>query len=406
MEIDVHSPDTYAIGVPYEQFRWLRANAPVYWHGEPNGRGFWAITKHQDIVAISRDPHTFSSARGGTFIYDPLPDDLVVMQMVMLNMDPPQHTRFRNIIKTAFLPKILVGLEGKIRAAVNRIMDSIADKNECDFVHEVAAELPLTVIADMLSVPQEDREKVFGWSTLMVSYDDPEFQTNSGEGLAAAMEMWAYAGELGQKRFENPGNDLISLLMKGVTDGGLSAMEFASFFMMLIVAGNETTRNAISAGMLALIEYPAEMARLRVHPELMPSAVEEILRWSPPMIAFRRTAMRDTEIRGVKIKDNDKVVLFYPSANRDEEVFANPDVFDIARTPNDHLTFGVGQHICLGLNLARMEIRVMFEELLSRFTDFELSAPPRRLRSNFTNTIKSMPLRFRRATSSRLAQAL
>ena len=405
MDINVHDPDTYVAGIPYEQFRWLRAHSPVHWHAEPKGRGFWAITKYSDIVAISRDPHTFSSARGATFIHDPEPDDLAGMQMMLLNMDPPQHTRFRNIIKSAFLPKVIMGLEPKIRATVRNIVDSIADRGECDFVRDVAAELPLQVIADMLSVPIEDRQKVFAWSNLMVGYDDPEYQQSFDDGRAAAMEMWSYAGELGQKRFENPGDDLVSLLMKSVVDGGLAAMEFASFFMLLIVAGNETTRNAISAGMLTLMEHPEEVAKLRAHPELLPSAVEEILRWCPPLIAFRRTAMRDTEIRGVKIKENDKVVLFYPSANRDEEVFANPDVFDVSRTPNDHLSFGIGQHVCLGLNLARMEMRLMFQELLGRFSEIALSGPPRRLRSNFTNTTKTMSVRYVRAATAAAPQA-
>jgi cholest-4-en-3-one 26-monooxygenase len=228
----------------------------------------------------------------------------------------------------------------------------------------------------------------------MVGFDDPEMQKDHAEGTAAAMQMYQYAGELAQKRFDNPSDDLISVLMQSVSDGGLSPFEFASFFMLLFVAGNETTRNATAGGMLTLIEHPDQRERLLKDPSLAGSAVEEILRWWSPLIYFRRTATRDVELRGQKIKENDKVVMYYPSANRDEEVFADPFNFDIARTPNDHLAFGVGQHWCLGANLARLELRIMFEELMRRMPDLQLAGPVRRLRSNFLNAIKTMPVRY------------
>jgi cholest-4-en-3-one 26-monooxygenase len=394
-KFDVYDPGIYAEAVPWETFKRMRAEAPVYWHHEPDGgRGYWALTKYNDIVAVSRDPATFSSARGATFIKDQNDVDLPVLQTFMLNMDPPQHIRFRNLVKHAFIPKSLGPLEPRVRKMVRQIIDDVAHKGRCEFVAEIACQLPLRVITEMIGVPEADRQKVYDWSNKMTGFDDPEFQTCVEDGQAAAMEMWQYAGELGQLRLDKPGDDLITMLMKGVTDGGLSAMEFASFFMLLIVAGNETTRNATSGGVLSLLQHPAEKEKLLARPELLPSAIEEILRWVSPLIYFRRTATRDTEIRGVRIRENDKVVLYYPSANRDEEQFDAPERFDITREKNDHLAFGNGQHVCLGASLARFELRCLFEELLVRMPDIELDGDPKRLRSNFLNGIKSMPVRY------------
>lgn len=397
-EFDVYDPGIYVEGIPHATFTRMRAEAPVYWHAEPDGgRGYWAITKYEDVVRISKDPATFSSARGATFIRDANDVDLPVLQTFMLNMDPPQHIRFRNLVKHAFVPKSLPAYEPGIRKMVRQIIDKVAPIGRCDFVNDIAAQLPLRVIAEMLGVPDEDREMVFAWSNIMTSFDDPEFQKSEDSqaaAQAAAMEMYQYAGALGQQRLEKPGDDLVSMLMKGVLDGGMSAMEFASFFMLLFVAGNETTRNATSGGLLALIEHPAERARLLADPSLLPSAIEEILRWVSPLIYFRRTATRDVEIRGQLIRENDKVAIYYPSANRDEDVFPDPFRFDISRRPNDHLAFGIGQHWCLGANLARLELRCMFEELLRRMPAVELEGEPKRLRSNFLNGITSMPVRF------------
>jgi cholest-4-en-3-one 26-monooxygenase len=394
MNIDVYSPDVFHRGIPYDDYRRLRREAPVYFHPEPNGPGFWAISKYADVVAISRDPQTFSSHRGGTFIRDPAPDDLQVMQQMMLNMDPPQHIRFRNIVKHAFVPRVVAGLDQKVRRLVDEILDQVAPRGECEFVHDIACQLPLRVVAEMLGIPDSDREMVYNWSNKLVGFDDPELQESWAAGTAAAVEMFAYAGELAQRRFAQPGDDVVSMLMKGVEDGGLSPFEFASFFMLLFVAGNETTRNLISGGMLALIEHPAERARLTREPELINKGVEEMLRWVTPLIQFRRTATRDVELRGQQIRENDKVVLMYHSANRDEEVFPDADRFDVGRTPNEHLAFGIGQHFCLGNNLARLEARVMFAEILKRLPDLELAGEPRRLRSNFVNAWKTIPVRF------------
>jgi cholest-4-en-3-one 26-monooxygenase len=393
--IDIYDPDVFVRGVPHDAFRVLRAEAPVYFHPEPGGRGFWAVTKYDDIVAISKDPATFSSWRGGTNIPDYPPDNLAVIRMLMVNMDPPQHTKFRRLTSTGFTPRMIARMEEYIRRAAVKIVDEAAPLGACDFVTRIAAELPLVVIADIMGVPQEDRHKVFDWSNRLIGFDDPEFQTSLEDATMAAAEMWGYANELAEGRKGKEGKDLVTVLINAEIDGErLTEMEFDAFFLLLAVAGNETTRNLISGGMLALIEHPQQRQRLLADPSLLPSAVEEMLRWVTPVIHFRRTATRDVELRGQQIKENDKVALFYSSANRDEERFSDPQVFDVGRQPNDHLAFGIGQHSCLGLNLARLEIRVMFEEILKRMPDIELDGEVRRLRSNFINGIKTMPVRF------------
>ena len=257
------------------------------------------------------------------------------------------------------------------------------------------AELPLIVIAELVGVPLEDRHKVFEWSNRLIGFDDPEFGNTAEVGKQAAMEMWLYANELAEQRKKDPRDDLVSALMMGEVDGEkLSEVDFDSFFLLLAVAGNETTRNLISGGMRALIEHPAEWKRLKENPALLNTAVEEMLRWVSPVNHFRRTVTRDTEIRGQKLREGDKVIMWYPSANRDEDFFPNPTSFDVGRSPNNHLAFGIGEHFCLGANLARLEIRAIFEEVIRRMPDIELAGPVRRLRSNFINGIKEMPVRF------------
>jgi cholest-4-en-3-one 26-monooxygenase len=393
--MDVYDLDTYQRAIPHEVFSRLRKESPVYFNQEPGGRGFWVITKHADVVAISKDPKTFSSARGGTNLNDLPPEDLSIVQIMMVNMDPPKHNKFRNLVSKGFTPRMIAQLEPAIRRAAARVVDAVAQRGECDFVRSVAGELPLIIIADLLGIPQSDRDKVFDWSNRLIGFDDPEFQTSHADGKIAAGELWMYANGLASQRREKPELDLTSVLVHAEVDNEkLSEMEFDSFFLMLAVAGNETTRNAISGGTLALIENPEQRQRLIDDPSLIPSAVEEILRWVTPVIHFRRTATRDVELRGQTIRENDKVAIFYPSANRDEEVFADPFKFDVGRTPNEHLSFGVGQHFCLGASLARLELRIIFEELLRRLPDLSLVGEARRLRSNFINGIKEMPVRF------------
>ncbi len=394
-EVDLYNTEVYVRGVPHDAFRFLRAEAPVYFHPEPGGAGFWAVTKYEDIVTVGKDPGRFSSHRGGTNIRDYPPEDLSAIQMMMVNMDPPQHTKFRRLVSQGFTPRMVAQLEPRIREVTRTILDNVVRTPECDFVTSIAAELPLQVIAELLGIPFEDRGKVFAWSNRLVGFDDPEFQTSLEDGKQAAMEVWMYANELAGARKGRQGKDLVSVLMDAEVDGvQLTEMEFDSFFLVLAVAGNETTRNLISGGMLALMEHPDQWARLVADPSLIPSAVEEMLRWVTPVMYFRRTATCDTELRGVKIKENQKVCLYYTSANRDEDVFPDPQRFDVGRTPNEHLAFGGGQHFCLGANLARLEIRVMFEELVRRFPKIEPRGPARRLQSNFINGFKEIPARL------------
>ena len=271
----------------------------------------------------------------------------------------------------------------------------MAAKGQCDFVSEVAAELPLQAIAELMGIPLADRHLVFNWTNRLIGFDDPEFQASWDDAKLAAAEMYMYANQLAAERRDRPGDDLVSVLMNAEVDGErLTELEFDLFFVLLAVAGNETTRNLISGGMLALIEHPEQRARLLANPSLMPTAVEEMLRWVSAVIEFRRTATRDTELHGQKIREGDKVIIYYISANRDDERLPRADRFDVGRTPNDHLAFGIGEHFCLGSNLARLEIRVMFEELLRRLPDIELAGPVDRLRSSLINGIKRMPVTF------------
>jgi len=394
-DVDLWDLDRFVQGVPHDAFKLLRAAAPIHRHAEPNGGpGFWAVTKYHDVVAVSKDAATFCSSRG-TNIFDVPPENLSQLQMFMLNMDAPAHSKYRRLVSQGFTPRMITRIEARVREMTRRIVDAVARQGECDFVTAIAAELPLQVIAEFLGVPQEDRHKVFDWSNRLIGFDDPEFQTSMDDGRLAATEMYMYANQLAEQRRAQPGDDLVSVLMRGEVDGErLTEMEFDTFFLLLAVAGNETTRNLISGGMLALIEHPEQRERLLADLSLLPTAVEEMLRWVSPVMHFRRTVTRDTELRGQRIAKGEKVAIFYPSANRDEDVFPDADRFDVGRTPNEHIAFGIGEHFCLGSNLARLEIRLMFEELLTRLPDIQLAGPVSRLRSNFINGIKRMPVRF------------
>lgn len=395
-DVDLYDPDVYVHGVPHDMFALLRREAPVYRHPEPGGKHFWAVTRYQDVVAVSRDHATFSSARGSALIHDLPPEALEQQRLMMLNMDPPRHSKLRGLVNKGFTPRMIAVLEDRVRGLCSAIVDEVAERGECDFVTQVAAELPLQVIAEMLGIPLEDRHLVFDWSNKLVGGDDPEFRHSAAEGEDAAMQMYLYANELATRRRAEPRDDLVSVLMQAEVEGErLTEMEFDLFFMLLAVAGNETTRNLISGGMLALMEHPDQRSRLLEERSLLLTAVEEMLRWVAPVMQFRRTANRDGAIAGQPIAEGDKVVIYYSSANRDETVFDLADRFDVGRSPNEHIGFGGGgPHFCLGQNLARLEIRLMFEELLRRLPDMELAGPVRRLRSNFLSGIKAMPVQF------------
>ena len=305
------------------------------------------------------------------------------------------HGKHRRLVSGAFAPKIMRALEPRIRDLTRRILDAVAPKGACNFVTEVASELPVQVICELIGIPAEDRGKIVTWSNALVGMDDPEYADSAADGPIAAMQVYAYASELATARRGAPRDDVASLLLAAEVDGErLSEAAFNAFMLVLAVAGNETTRNAISGGLLALFEHPAERARLQADAALFPTAVEEILRWVTPVMHFRRTATRDVELGGQRIREGDKVVMWYVSANRDDAVFPDPDRFDVGRTPNEHLTFGLGQHFCLGASLARLEIQILFEELLRRLPDIAPAGPAVRMRGNHFAGIKHLPVRF------------
>jgi cholest-4-en-3-one 26-monooxygenase len=386
-DIDLTKAETFVEAVPHEWFAYLRQNAPVWWHEESDGPGFWCVTKYDDCVTVNRD----------------MPEEAVEQQrLMMLNMDPPLHTRYRRLVNKGFTPRTISQLEEKIHATADDIIDAVIEKGEADFVTDIAAELPLVVIADLLGVPQEDRHNMFDWSNRMIGrsdaeyaddgavLDDPEFASN------AAMELYAYAADLYSKKRLDPHEDLMSVLTQVEVEGDkLSELELELFFLLLTVAGNETTRNLISGAMYTFFQNPDQWARLRDDRSLMPKAVEEMLRYVTPVMNFRRQTTKPTELRGQKIDADQKVVFFHISGNRDEDIFENSQVFDIGRSPNPHMAFGGGgPHFCLGANLARMEIRVMFEHLLDRVPDLHQDGELQRLQSSFINGTKHLPVAF------------
>jgi len=396
-EIDLVDATAYERdGAPYEQFRWLRANDPVHWHPGDAVRGwpgFWAITRHEDVTYVSRHPELFSS-HTKLALFDESPDDnIALQQMMMLNQDPPDHTRKRGFVNRGFTPRAIGVLEQHIRDICRQLISEVGP--EADFVHDIAAPLPLYVICELLGAPIEDREKIFEWSNALIGFDDPEFQASPDAGEIAAGQIYAYANQLADERRGNPRDDIVTKLLEPDDRGDrLSTDEFDLFVLLLTVAGNETTRNAASGGMLTLFQHPEQWQRLLSDKSLVRTAVDEIVRWVTPVNLFRRTATQDIELHGKTIKKGDKVVVFYSSANRDESVFADPDVFDVGRNPNPHIGFGGGgPHFCLGAHLARLELRVLFETLLELMATIEPRGNARRLRSNFINGIKEMPVR-------------
>jgi cytochrome P450 len=385
----------YASGPPYDAFRKLRREAPVFWHPHATAAGgFWAVTKHADVVAVSRDSGLFSSGLKG---YMPTPEadpvGLEQSRLMLLGMDPPQHTRLRGLVNRGFTPRRVAALEPRIRALCKQIVDAVLPRGECDFVTDVAGELPSYLIAELVGIPLDDGRKLYELTEVMHSAD------NAGGSMQAVAEMFAYSAGVRAAKRANPGSDLASVLLSSELDGSqLSDLEFDLFFLLLINAGGDTTRNLVASGMQALIDHPEQLAALREDRALLDTAIEEMLRFCTPVVQFQRAATRDTELRGVEIRAGDPVVIFYPSANRDEEVFANPDAFDIRRDPNPHVAFGGGgSHYCLGTSLARLEVRCMFDELLSRVHGIENAAPPERLHSWFINGPRRMPVRFRAA---------
>ena len=392
--VDLLALRHYAGGPPHDQLRWLRREAPVYWHPEPDGPGFWALTRYDDVVQVSRDPQTFSSSVGGTMIPDVPPMMLAGMQLMLLNMDPPQHTKLRALVNKGFTPRMTAQLAPRIRQLAAQIVDAVCERGTCDFVADVAGELPSYLIAELVGIPLDDGRRLYQLTERMhTAAPTPE---GMADAQSAIGEMMAYASRLRASKVATPGNDLASRLVEAEIDGErLTELEFNLFFMLLVNAGGDTTRNLVAGGMHTLLQHPDQLAALHADSRLIPSAIEEMLRFQSPVMHFRRTATCDTTVRGQPITAGQKLVMFYTAANRDEAVFTEPDRFDVRRHPNEHLAFGGGgTHYCLGASLARLEIQALFEEVLARLPDLALDGPVEWLPSNFINGPRHMPVRF------------
>ena len=394
--VDLSDSRSYVAGVPHAYLAHLRRTDPVHWQDEPGGPGFWAVTKYEDCVTVNRDYERFSSAAQGTMPFELGAEEVAQQSLMMLNMDPPLHTRYRRLVNKGFTPRMVRDLEESIHRSTDAIIDDVIENGQADFVTQISAELPLQVIAELLGVPPDDRHKMFEWSNRMVGNADPEYQAEADLALSSAMELYAYAAQLFAKKRIDPHADLMSALTTVEVDGErLSDLELELFFLMLTVAGNETTRNLMSGAMHAFFGHPEQWQRLREDRTLLPTAVDEMLRFVSPVMNFRRTAMVDLTLSGTDVKAGDKIVFFHASANRDEDVFDSPDAFDIGRDPNPHIAFGGGgPHFCLGTNLARMEIRVMFDHLLDRMPDIRQDGDVQRLQSQFINGVKHLPVAF------------
>jgi cholest-4-en-3-one 26-monooxygenase len=401
--IDIVSPDHYQKnGYPHAEWTYLRKHQPVCYVDRPRMDPFWAITKAADIREISCQPRLWINApRLAVFIFDEgadgPPPELPLKHL--LNMDPPQHGDFRSILSQYFTPRSIRALESEVTNITAQLLDDVMDRDECDFVTEISSKVPVAVIAEMLGVPRKDWPTIFRWTNEIIGGGDPEFQRgkDANETFAQArMEMFQYFTDLVEESRKHPGKDVTSIVANAKVNGEpIPALELLSYLLLLVVAGNETTRNATSGGLLAFIENPEQFRRLKSDPALIKTAVEEIVRWTSPVIQFTRTATSDTLVRGQKIRAGESVCLFYPSANRDEDVFDQPFKFDVARNPNPHLAFGIGEHFCLGSNLARLELEVIFRELAKRMDQAESAGPVERLRSSFVGGIKHMPIRYK-----------
>ena len=431
----LYDPLAFESGVPLDLLAGLRLQAPLVRVDEhalpcwPGGEGFWLVLGHAECGQVLKDSSTYSSHLGATQLRNPpTPQDLAYVQQMMLNMDPPEHTRLRRLLINAFTSRAVTRLEEKISEHARDIVDRVIgdqSEGECDFVNDIAADMPLLCLADIFGLPQEDRYLMFDWANRVIGYQDPDYKASSafdrdrGSDIAREAlkrrpepdangnmpdprtrdgmnDLYYYAHLLAEHKRSQPGDDVVSILLAQVDDeaGRVSVEEFENMFWLFAVAGNETLRNGIPGGMIALLENPATWQEIQAQPELIPGAVDEMLRWWTPVMVFRRTASCDTELAGSRIHAGDKVVVSFLSANRDESVFNEPAAFDIHRQPNDHLSFGYGPHFCLGAQLAVTQMRAIFKELSQRFDSIEATASPRFLRSNFQRGVKSLPIRW------------
>ena len=393
-DIDLTDASVWEQGAPHEWLDRLRTETPVHWHEESDGPGFWAITRHEDVRRVSTSPLEFSSAVGGP---NRVMDEggLEKVRMIIIGMDPPEHRDFRGIVAKAFTPKMINRLDESLRAETARVVGELRDGNRCEFVTEVAARIPMWSISELMGVPDADRQRLYELSHALIDDQDPEVAPTPETSSESLAEIFAYATEMAARERANPSGSLTSDLLQAEVDGRkLDDLEYTLFFMFLIVAGNETTRTASSHGLHTLIQHPEAMARIAADANLVPGAVEEILRWEPPIHHFRRTATTNTSIGDQAIAAGDKVIMWYAGSNRDPAVFDDPHTFRIDRSPNPQQSFGIGEHFCLGANLARLSLRLLFNELVSTIENVELVAPPRRLHSNLINGIKEMQIRY------------
>jgi cytochrome P450 len=396
--IDIYSPDIYVDAPPHAVFEELRRTNPVFFQEMPNEPGYWAVLTHADVVHVAKHPVLFSATEGGVVLEDLTPERLAMMQNMLLAMDPPRHLDYRRPLAPSFKLRVINQMEEQIRNICRGIMANAAEKRDVEFVHDVTSSLPSQVIGELMGLPREDWDHIHHLAEMQTSGSDPDINpdTYADAGGDGSMQMAMYAIALAaRRREEEPREDLTTFIL-GSEFGGkyMTDLDFGSFFVQLVTAGNDTTKTMLSSGVLALLQHPEQMAQLRADPSLIPGAVEEILRWANPLHYFRRTATEDTELSGVPIRAGEKVAMYYTSANRDEKVFEDPHRFDIHRNPNPHLSFGIAEHFCLGVHLARLEGRVFFEELLSTFSHIELTGEVRRTRSNLNNAVKHVPVRL------------
>ncbi|MFJ4650372.1 cytochrome P450 [Nocardia sp. NPDC088792] len=393
--MNIYDPGLYVDGPIHEIFAELRQTRPVYWQDMPGEPGYWAILKHADLAHVARNPHLFSAEREGVILENQPPERLEQTRNMLLMMDPPRHTEYRRPLAEHFKARVVGEMEDRVRELTRALLDGV--DGDVEFVHDVAGVLPSQVVGGLFGIPAQDWPSLRQWAEQSTSQQDPEL-VGDFDVQAELTNMAIYAIRFSmQRRSVAPQADLTSLILAGTFGGkAMSDLEFGSFFTQLVTAGNDTTKTMLSSGLRLLLRHPEQLAALRADPGLIPGAVEEILRFANPLHYFRRTATADTAIRGVPINAGDKVAMWYTSANRDEEVFADSQRFDIRRNPNPHLSFGLAQHFCLGVHLARLEGRVFFEELLARFPRIEQTGDSRRIRSNLNNGLKSLPVRLTR----------
>lgn len=396
-EPSLGDPSTFANGVPHEWLAELRRTTPVAWQDMGDDTGFHAVLTHADVVTVAREPNLFSASEGGVVVETLPPESLEMMRHMLLAMDPPKHVTYRRPLAETFKVKVINGLEDQIRTICRKIMERAAEQGEVEFVHDVTSGLPSQVMGQLMGLPEQDWTLLHQLAERQTAGQDPD-GPGGGEDFSASIDMAMYAIEFAAaRRTQPPREDLTTLILDGDFGGEpMSDGDFGSFFVQLVTAGNDTTKTMLSSGLLAMLEHPDQLAQLRADPSLLPGAVEEILRWANPLHYFRRTATADTVLHDVEIAAGDKVAMYYSSANRDEQVFADAQAFDIGRSPNPHLSFGIAEHFCLGVHLARLEGKVFFEELLSAFSTIELCGEPVRLRSNLNNSYKKLPVRLSR----------